>query len=115
MQYEICPFCNKVKALLDLHKVPYETTEVNPLTKGEIKAWSGGYRKVPIAVLAGEQVNDSPVIAATLLDRLEATGTIPKADAGQFRSTAALEWARWSDKELAVRAAHCMPRSLRVP
>ena len=54
-QYEIGPFCNKVKALLDLQRLPYETTEVNPLTKGETKAWSGGYRKVPIALLEGEQ------------------------------------------------------------
>ena len=38
-QYEICPFCNKVKALLDLHRVPYETIEVNPLTKSETKGW----------------------------------------------------------------------------
>ena len=61
-QYEICPFCNKVKALLDLQRLPYETTEVNPLTKGETKAWSGGYRKVPIALLEGEQVNDLSLI-----------------------------------------------------
>lgn len=36
-QYAICPFCNKSKALLDYAKVPYETIEVNPLTKAEIK------------------------------------------------------------------------------
>jgi glutaredoxin len=32
-QYKICPFCNKVKAVLDYFRVPYETLEVNPLTK----------------------------------------------------------------------------------
>ena len=51
---QICPYCNKIKTMLDLLRVPYETTEVNPLTKREIKEWSGGYKKVPIAVLAGE-------------------------------------------------------------
>ena len=101
-QYEICPFCNKLKALLDLHRVPYATTEVNPLTKGEIKSWSGGYRKVPITLFGEEQVNDSPVIATRVMDELEAAGTIPKADAAHFRSASAIKWAEWSDKEFAV-------------
>ena len=114
-QYAICPFCNKIKSLLDLYQVPYEAVDVNPLTKKEIK-FSPDYRKVPIVVLgqAEEQVNDSPVIAMRLLDDLEATGAIPKADAARFRSPAALEWASWCDKELAVRtcaltAVPCAP------
>jgi microsomal prostaglandin-E synthase 2 len=36
-QYAICPFCNRVKALLDYMDIPYTAVEVNPLTKGEIK------------------------------------------------------------------------------
>lgn len=36
-QYAICPFCNRVKALLDYSGLPYKTVEVNPLTKAEIK------------------------------------------------------------------------------
>ena len=99
---QICPYCNKVKALLDLHRVPYETTEVNPLTKREIKEWSGGYRKVPIAVLAGEQVNDSAVIATTLMDQMEASGVLSAKELAGFRSPKALEWAEWSDRQLAV-------------
>jgi hypothetical protein len=82
--------------------VPYETTDVNALTKGEIKAWSGGYRKVPIAVLAGEQVNDSPVIAQTLMDRMGTSGVLSEQELAAFRSPKALEWAEWSDKQLAV-------------
>jgi len=88
--------------LLDLHNVPYETTEVNPLTKREIKEWSGGYKKVPIAVLAGEQVNDSPVIAQAIMDQMGASGVIGKKELDAFRSPKALEWAEWSDKQLAV-------------
>ena len=99
---QICPYCNKIKTLLDLHRVPYETTEVNPLTKKEIKEWSGGYRKVPIAVLAGEQINDSPVIANTLMDSLGTAGVLSKSELATFRSPKALEWAEWSDKQLAV-------------
>lgn len=101
-QYEICPYCNKVKALLDLHRLPYETTEVNPLTKREIKEWSGGYRKVPIAKLAGEQINDSSLIAQAVMDRMSMAGVLSEPDLAAFRSTKATEWAEWSDKELAV-------------
>ena len=36
-QYDVCPFCNKVKAFLDYHNIPYDVVEVNPLTKTEIK------------------------------------------------------------------------------
>jgi len=104
--YEICPFCNKVKAMLDLFKVPYETVDVNPLSKKEIK-FSADYRKVPIMMLGqgGEeatQVNDSPLIASQLLDRIEAARILPSADMANFRSPSALEWARWSDEKLAV-------------
>jgi glutaredoxin len=101
-QYAICPFCNKVKSLLDLYQVPYETVDVNPLTKKETKSWSGGYRKVPITLFGEEQVNDSPVIATRVMDELEAAGTISKADAAHFRSASAIKWAEWSDKEFAV-------------
>ena len=36
-QYEICPFCCKVKAYLDWKGIPYNTKDVNPLSKAEIK------------------------------------------------------------------------------
>jgi hypothetical protein len=35
-QYAICPFCNKVKALLNYAGLPFESIEVNPITKAEI-------------------------------------------------------------------------------
>jgi len=101
-QYDICPFCNKLKALLDLHRVPYDTTEVNPLTKSEIKSWSGGYKKVPIAMLGGEQVNDSPVIAQELIQRIAAAGVLTPEQVADFNSPKAKEWAKWSDEKFAV-------------
>lgn len=103
-QYEICPFCNKVKAMLDLHKIPYETVDVNPLTKSEIKSWSPDYRKVPIAMLGEQQVNDSPLISSLLLDRMQETKASDM-DPAHFRSDSALEWAKWSDEKFAVRRA----------
>eukprot|EP00798_Chlamydomonas_sp_ICE-L_P013873 gene13873-19799_t len=37
--YEVCPFCCKVKAVMDFYEIPYKVIEVNPLTKSELK-WS---------------------------------------------------------------------------
>lgn len=66
-QYEVCPFCNKVRAFLDYHNLPYRVVEVNPLTKAELK-WSD-YKKVPVILIDGkQQFNDSSAI----ISRLEA-------------------------------------------
>ena len=68
-QYQICPFCNKAKALLDYARMDYKAVEVNPLTKKELKPWSkDGYLKVPIAKINQEQINGSDAIMETLLD-----------------------------------------------
>ena len=32
-QYKICPFCNKVKAVLDFYGMPYATVETNPVSR----------------------------------------------------------------------------------
>lgn len=65
-QYEICPFCNINKTLLSYANVDYNITEVNPLTKSEIK-FSKDYRKVPIALINDVQVNGSKEINEALL------------------------------------------------
>jgi glutaredoxin len=44
-QYDPCPFCNKVRAVLDYHKLPYTVVEVNPMRKKEL-AFSKDYKKV---------------------------------------------------------------------
>ncbi|KAK9802683.1 hypothetical protein WJX73_005605 [Symbiochloris irregularis] len=68
-QYEVCPFCNKVKAFLDYHKLPYITVEVSPLTKSELK-WSD-YRKVPLVMLDDEAVGDSTAVITRLAAELK--------------------------------------------
>ena len=61
-QYDVCPFCSKVKAVLFYKKIPYDAIEVHPLNKKEI-AFSKDYRKVPIYIdSSGVQVNDSTPI-----------------------------------------------------
>lgn len=56
-QYEVCPYCCKVKAVLDYKKIPYEKIEVNPMTHEELAGVSGAmeYDKVPVLV-DGEKV-----------------------------------------------------------
>ena len=66
-QYAICPFCNINKALLAYSNTPYSITEVNPLTKAELK-FSPEYRKVPIAMIDENQINGSKEINEALLD-----------------------------------------------
>jgi microsomal prostaglandin-E synthase 2 len=87
-QYEVCPFCNKVRAFLDYHKIPYRTIEVNPLTKAELK-WSD-YRKVPVILLDDkEQVNDSTAIISRLAAELSLA---PNGEAATRSSTAKRSW-----------------------
>lgn len=61
-QFEVCPFCNKVRAYLDYYKIPYRVVEVDPLRKTELKELDGTYKKVPVAVINGKQVNGSSAV-----------------------------------------------------
>mmetsp|Transcript_27960 Transcript_27960/g.57452 ORF Transcript_27960/g.57452 Transcript_27960/m.57452 type:complete len:365 (+) Transcript_27960:164-1258(+) len=67
-QYHICPFCNITKSLMAYSKLDYDSVEVNPLTKAELKPWSGNYRRVPIAVVDGKQINGSEEIIKAVLN-----------------------------------------------
>ncbi|GLJ08963.1 hypothetical protein SUGI_0099350 [Cryptomeria japonica] len=93
-QYEACPFCNKVKAFLDYHDLPYKIVEVNPISKKEIK-WSD-YKKVPILVVDGEQLNDSSAIINNLDERIHPNKErLPTKDTEEEE-----KWRRWVDEHL---------------
>ena len=97
---DICPFCCKLKAFLNWQKIPYTATDVNPITKSEI-AFSKEYRKVPIAVLKGEQINDSSIILEKLVSDLRSGGKLGK----DFKDSSDPEIAKWLefvDKKLAI-------------
>eukprot|EP01025_Chloroclados_australasicus_P029892 TRINITY_DN2987_c1_g2_i1.p1 TRINITY_DN2987_c1_g2~~TRINITY_DN2987_c1_g2_i1.p1 ORF type:complete len:352 (-),score=18.27 TRINITY_DN2987_c1_g2_i1:404-1459(-) len=74
-QYQICPFCNKVRAFMDYHNIPYKIVEVNPVTKSELK-WSN-YKKVPVLLMDEEQVNDSNIIISRLNAEIQAVRKEP--------------------------------------
>ncbi|POM73587.1 Prostaglandin E synthase [Phytophthora palmivora] len=95
-QYEPCPYCCKVKAVLDYLKIPYEVVEVNPLTKKETKAFTD-YRKVPVIRIDDEVVVDSSVI----ISRLRELVVAPKDS--QLDEEALEEeekWRQWVDQKL---------------
>ena len=56
--FQTCPFCWKVRSLLNWKGVEYSSVEVDPMTKAEIR-WAN-WKSVPVFVDAdGTQVNDS--------------------------------------------------------
>lgn len=106
-QYEVCPFCCKVKAFLDFHNIPYRVIEVDPLGKSELK-WSE-YKKVPVILLDDtKQVNNSSSIISQLSVDLQASGGSKdgrKRPWGVSKSSKSLQdkeelWRRWVDEKL---------------
>ncbi|GMP44669.1 hypothetical protein CsSME_00013501 [Camellia sinensis var. sinensis] len=93
-QYQACPFCNKVKAFLDYHDIPYKIVEVNPINKKEIK-WSD-YKKVPILVVDGEQMVDSSDIVDKLFERIHPEISVDSASDGDEER----KWRGWVDNHL---------------
>jgi microsomal prostaglandin-E synthase 2 len=71
-QYQVCPFCCKVRTFLDYHKIPYKIVEVDPIMKTEIK-FSKVYRKVPIILVNEIQINDSSLIISSLSDLMRSS------------------------------------------
>ena len=57
-QYRICPFCHRVRSLLDYLHVNSKTLEVDPLTKTEL-SFSKDYKKVPVAIIQDNIIGDS--------------------------------------------------------
>ncbi|KAG6612453.1 Prostaglandin E synthase [Phytophthora cinnamomi] len=96
-QYEPCPYCCKVKAVLDYLNIPYEVVEVNPLTKKETKAFTD-YRKVPVVRIDDEVVVDSSAIISRLRE------LVPAPEGSHQQDEEALEeedkWRQWVDKKL---------------
>ena len=99
-QYEACPFCAKVRALMRYKGIPCEIIEVHPINKKEI-AFSKEYRKVPILVTEeGKQINDSTEILRYLEEQHPEKALFEKEEVAHQREE---EWLKWADETL-VRA-----------
>ena len=91
--YAICPFCHVVRSAARYTRTTIALTEVNPLTKAEIK-FSTEHRKVPIAVFDdGSIIVESAAIVDELLRRS------PPSE--EFASPSARKWAAWATSDLA--------------
>ncbi len=111
-QYAACPFCNKVRSMLEYKGVEFDTIEVHPLNKKEI-AFSAGYRAVPIYIdSTGAQVNDSTPI----MRRIDAEFPEPKVfrEDADGRETED-KWLVWSErfvKGLPTAIYNSLPKAL---
>lgn len=106
-QYAICPFCNIVKSYLDYQQLAYDVVEVNPVTKSELK-FSEQYKKVPVIVIDGNQINESAVILHEL------TKSFPLKDKTNVSDQEESDkWLEWSEKKLAVLLYPNITRSMK--
>ena len=115
-QYQICPYCNIAKTLLNYTNTPYQPIEVNPLTKAELKTTllpDKQYKKVPILTSASnnssmlgneekhkmavplvQQFNGSESIVEHLLSAFATPSEIDST------SPSAVQWSDWGRNEL---------------
>jgi len=100
-QYRICPFCCRVKALLDYSGIDYMTVEVNPITKQEIK-FSSDHKKVPIANINGKVVADSGNILNEIRELYKSKSNTTSKALDALFSPDSEKWMEWSEKKLAV-------------
>jgi microsomal prostaglandin-E synthase 2 len=98
-QFELCPFCHKVKASLDLKGLPFHKVEVDPYSKSELPSLPEGTpRKVPVLQHDGSSVQDSTAILSFLESSFpEQTPLVP--DDAAMR-TKAEEIEAWVDDDL---------------
>lgn len=100
-QYEICPFCSRVKTYLDFCGVEYESIEVDPLFKTEIRKLQTANKKVPIVIINGQTVEDSGKIIE-VITQMGLNKEIEGFPGADFFPTDTEEWSVWSEKKLAV-------------
>jgi len=97
-QYTTCPYCNKVRALLECNNVKYDVVEVDPLFKSEIK--SSGYGKVPQLRIG----DDGPLLVDSdhIVDYL-APLLLPSTDLSPdvLNSEERKKWNSWANNVLA--------------
>ncbi|RVU83985.1 hypothetical protein EOL70_14350 [Leucothrix sargassi] len=87
-QFNSCPFCWKVRALLNFAKQPYEVVEVSPMGMKELEFTD--HKKVPV-LKDGDKVI---VESATIIDYVNDNYVhAPKAESSQ-------EWTSWIDDTL---------------
>ncbi|RMH43949.1 MAG: glutathione S-transferase family protein [Deltaproteobacteria bacterium] len=98
-QFELCPYCHKVKAALDVKGIPYAKVDVNPMTKKELPELpADAPKKVPVLEFDGDRVYDSTDILMFLDGkRREPIPLVPDDPAARDK---ALQVEQWVDDDL---------------
>lgn len=98
-QFELCPFCHKVKAGLELKGIPFSKVEVNPMGKKELPELpAGSPRKVPVLQIHGEFIADSTTILSYLDKRIDTGMRFLPTEPELAAKAEAIE--QWVDDEL---------------
>ena len=93
-QFALCPFCNKVRAGLQLKGVPFEEVEVSPRSKVELPSLpEGAPRKVPVLEVGSTVLWDSTQILSQLDEAFPDTLRFTPADeAMRLRADTMEQW-----------------------
>ena len=93
-QFALCPFCNKVRAGLQLKGVPFEEVEVSPRSKVELPSLpEGAPRKVPVLEVGSTVLWDSTRILSQLDEAFPDTLRFTPADeAMRLRADTMEQW-----------------------
>ena len=98
-QFELCPYCHKVRAGLELKGLTYRKVEVNPMSKKELPALpQGAPKKVPVLQAAGDTVADSTDILTYLEANFPGKMSFRPDDEAAQKLAAEIE--EWVDTEL---------------
>lgn len=93
-QFALCPFCNKVRAGLQLKGVPFDEVEVSPRSKVELPSLpEGAPRKVPVLEVGSTVLWDSTRILSQLDEVFPGTLRFTPADeAMRLRADTIEQW-----------------------
>ncbi|MFQ5512095.1 MAG: glutathione S-transferase N-terminal domain-containing protein [Candidatus Krumholzibacteriia bacterium] len=106
--FQTCPFCWKVRSLLNWKGVDYSSVEVDPMTKAEIR-WAD-WKSVPVFVDAdGTQVNDSNSILHYVDQKLGGAARFARNGEDEKQDL----WMSFSDQTLAKSIVPVVYRNLR--
>lgn len=92
-QYQSCPFCCKVRALLNFIKLPYEIVEVTPPKNKELSFTD--HKKVPVLKDVDAEGNEKVIVeSATIIEYInEHYAKLPVTDEDK-------KWTDWVDQTL---------------
>jgi glutathione S-transferase len=105
-QSQTSMFCEKVRVVLAMKKVPYEIVDVRKDDRKSLIEYTG-QRKVPSMDYNGERVIDSTIISALLEEKHPGSSIYPE---GAANKGLCLALEDWSD-EVLIHANHAMRRA----